>query len=92
MSRHTRARMNIRPAHGGHRGDSRLERMLKHVYNSLRNEGFSDEEAVEYAARTVNKYRAARGITVEDLGRALARRHGWWPGWKSARELKGRRL
>lgn len=80
--------MNVKHPRGSRRGDERLLRMFKHVYNALRESGASDAEAQREAAAIVNKYRAEHGITVERLGRAAARRRGWWPGWRPARELK----
>jgi len=80
--------MNIRRRRPGAEGDSRLLRMYKHIYNALRAAGTSDEDAKREAAATVNAFRRRVGITVDELGRAAARRRGWWPGWRPAGELK----
>jgi len=61
-------------------GMPRLERMFKHVFNSLRAEGYEVDDAVKIAAATVNKHRASAGLLVEDAGR-----RGWWPGKRARR-------
>ncbi len=79
-------RMNIRHPNDGKHGTSKLQRMFKHVYNSLRVEGVADADAVRIAAARVNQHRADIGITIEEIGRAKASRYGWWPGKKVRRK------
>lgn len=69
-------------------GTPKLKRMFKHVYNSLREEGYLDEDAVRIAAAVVNRYRAEEGLLVDDPGGP--RRYGWWPG-KDARVRRERK-
>lgn len=89
-ARPERSRMNVRRRRPGAAGDPRLLRMYKHIYNALRAAGAADEDAAREAAATVNKLRRRLGITADELGRAAARRRGWWPGWRPARERKSR--
>lgn len=95
----TRSRMNVLHPGPGRAGDPLLRRMYKHVYNSCRQRGLGEEDAVRVAAATVNAYRARLRVTAAELGReaalALPDDLAWWPGRGSALSLgppaRGRR-
>lgn len=65
------------------RGTPHLQRMLKRIYNSLRNRGESHADAERIAFAKVNQYRRQHGFLVEDVGRDR-----WYPGKP---KVKGRR-
>lgn len=69
------------------RGTPRLQRMLKHIYNSQRDRGVSHEVALRVAAAKVNQYRRVHGMLVGDVGRKA-----WYPGKKIVKRGKGRKV
>lgn len=60
------------------------ERQFKHILESCLDRGYSLDDAVEIAARTVNKYRAK--LSRKKQGPRLVTKGGsrrqWWPGKK----------
>lgn len=72
-----RTRMNIRHVAPV---TPKLQRMFKHIFNSLRREGVRVKDAIRIAAAKVNQFRADRGLTIEEVGR-----RGWWPGKRKRR-------
>ncbi len=56
-------------------GTPHLQKMFKHIYNSLRDQGRDHAESERIASAKVNQLRRKRGLLIEDVGRAR-----WYPG------------